>query len=99
MNGSIALFKVYPNLLKHDRNYPTPEFLQSRTLLGNVEKKGEMDEVTAGSRHIVEVLLDDSDPRPIWIQAWGGLNTIARALKTYVLEVKPGFVQDGDLTD
>ena len=41
-----------------------------------------MDEVTPGSKRIVEVLLDDSDPRPIWIQAWGGTNTIARALKT-----------------
>jgi len=41
-----------------------------------------MDEVTPGSKRIVEVLLDDSDPRPIWIQTWGGPNTIARALKT-----------------
>ena len=41
-----------------------------------------MDEVTAGSQRIVEVLLDESDQRPVWIQAWGGTNTIARALKT-----------------
>ena len=41
-----------------------------------------MEEVTAGSQHIVNVLLDESDDRPIWIQAWGGTNTIARALKT-----------------
>ena len=77
-----AYAKVYPNLIKHDPRYPTPEFLQSRTLLGNVKAEGEMDEVTPGSQRIVEVLLDDSDPRPIWIQAWGGTNTIARALKT-----------------
>ena len=77
-----AYAKVYPNLIKHDPGYPTPEFLQSRTLLGNVKAEGEMDEVTPGSKRIVEVLLDDSDPRPIWIQAWGGTNTIARALKT-----------------
>ena len=77
-----AYAKVYPNLIKHDRNYPTPEFLQSRTLLGNVKKEGEMEEVTPGSKRIVDALLDDSDPRPIWIQAWGGPNTIARALKT-----------------
>lgn len=77
-----AYAAVYPNLLKHDRNYPAPDFLQSRTLLGNVKKEGEMEEVTAGSKRIVEVLLDDSDSRPIWIQAWGGPNTIARALKT-----------------
>lgn len=77
-----AYAKVYPNLIKHDRNYPTPEFLKLRTLLGNVKAEGEMEEVTPGSKRIVEVLLDDSNPRPIWIQAWGGTNTIARALKT-----------------
>jgi hypothetical protein len=77
-----AYAEVYPNLIQHDRGFPTPQFLQSRTRLGNVKKEGEMDEVTPGSKRIVEVLLDDSDPRPIWIQAWGGPNTIARALKT-----------------
>lgn len=77
-----AYAQVYPNLIKHDTNYPTPEFLQARTLLGNVKAQGEMEEITPGSKRIVEVLLDNSDPRPVWIQAWGGLNTIARALKT-----------------
>ena len=77
-----AYAKVYPNLVKHDPRYPTPEFLQSRTLLGNVKSEGEMDEITAGSQRIVEVLLDKSNDRPVWIQAWGGTNTIARALKT-----------------
>ncbi len=77
-----AYAKVYPNLVKHDSRYPTPEFLRSRTLLGNVKSEGEMDEVTAGSQLIVKVLLDESDERPVWIQAWGGTNTIARALKT-----------------
>jgi hypothetical protein len=77
-----AYAKVHPNLIKHDPGYPKPEFLRSRTLMGNVKAEGEMDEVTPGSQRIVEVLLDESDPRPIWIQAWGGTNTIARALKT-----------------
>lgn len=77
-----AYGKVQPNLLKHDKDYPTAEFLKSRTFLGNVETEGEMEKITAGSQHIVKVLLDESDPRPIWIQAWGGTNTIARALKT-----------------
>jgi len=77
-----AYAKVYPSLVKHDRLYPTPDYLRARTLLGNVETEGEMKQVTPGSQRIVEVLLDDSDNRPIWIQAWGGPNTIARALKT-----------------
>lgn len=77
-----AYAKVYPNLVKHDRNYPTPEYLRERTALGNVKAEGEMTEVTAGSELIVKVLLDKTDERPIWLQAWGGPNTIARALKT-----------------
>ena len=77
-----AYAEVYPNLIRHDPRYPTPAFLQSRTLLGNVKAEGEMEEVTPGSQRIVEVLLDKSDPRPVWLQAWGGTNTIARALKT-----------------
>ncbi|MEZ4883993.1 MAG: DUF1593 domain-containing protein [Chitinophagales bacterium] len=77
-----AYEKVYPNLLQHDKAYPTAEYLRERTFLGNVETEGEMDSITPGSQHIVKVLLDESDDRPIWLQAWGGTNTIARALKT-----------------
>ncbi len=77
-----AYAKVYPNLVKHDPRYPPPDYLQARTLLGNVKAEGEMDEATAGSQYIVKVLLDKSDNRPVWLQAWGGPNTIARALKT-----------------
>ena len=77
-----AYAKVYPNLVKHDPRYPTPDYLRVRTLLGNVKAEGEMDEVTVGSQYIVTVLLDKSDDQPVWLQAWGGPNTIARALKT-----------------
>jgi hypothetical protein len=77
-----AYAEVYPNLIKHDPAYPTPEYLKERTVLGNVDSEGEMDKVTAGSQLIVKVLMDDSDDRPIWLEAWGGTNTIARALKT-----------------
>ncbi|SMF65178.1 Protein of unknown function [Alteromonadaceae bacterium Bs31] len=75
-----AYAKLRPNLLKHDTGYPTAEYLQARTFLGNVKAEGDMKEETAGSQFIVKVLLDETDPRPIWIQAWGGTNTIARAL-------------------
>lgn len=77
-----AYEQVYPNLLKHDKRYPSPEYLRNHYYLGNVEAEGEMDTETDGSNRIVEVLLDESDPRPVWLQAWGGTNTIARALKT-----------------
>ena len=77
-----AYKEVYPNLIKHDENFPNPDYLKSVTFLGNVEAEGEMDSITPGSQQIVKVLLDESDERPILIQAWGGTNTIARALKT-----------------
>ena len=64
------------------RAYPTPEYLRERTVLGNVKSEGDMAEPTAGSNLIVKVLLDETDDRPVWLQAWGGMNTIARALKT-----------------
>jgi hypothetical protein len=77
-----AYEEVYPNLILHDKAYPSPAYLKSVSFLGNTEAEGEMDLVTPGSQHIVKVLLDDIDDRPIWVQAWGGPNTIARALKT-----------------
>ena len=77
-----AYEKIYPNLLKHDPRYPTPDYLRARTAVGNVKTEGDMAEATAGSDLIVKVLLDKSDDRPVWMQAWGGMNTIASALKT-----------------
>ena len=77
-----AYEQVYPNLVKHDSAFPTPAYLRARTALGNVKAEGEMEEVTAGSQLIAKVLLDSTDDRPIWLQAWGGMNTISRALKT-----------------
>ena len=77
-----AYGKVYPNLIRHDKDYPSPDYLRERTVLGNVKAEGEMDEVTPGSELIVKVLLDETDSCPVWLQAWGGTNTIARALKT-----------------
>lgn len=73
--------EVYDNLLLHDPDYPKPDDLLSRWKVGNIDGAGEMDKRTDGAIHIANVLLDDSDPRPIWLQAWGGCNTIARALK------------------
>ena len=35
---------------------------------------------TPGSDRIVELLTDD-DPRPVYLQAWGGMNTAAKALQ------------------
>ncbi|RIH67189.1 DUF1593 domain-containing protein [Mariniphaga sediminis] len=72
---------VYPNLLLHDENYQSPEELKKQVLTGNIDLPGDMEFETPGSNHIADVLLDP-DTSAIWLQAWGGSNTIARALKT-----------------
>jgi len=87
-----AYAAVYPSLVRHDTGYPEPEYLRSVAFLGNVDTEGEMDSVTPGSRRIADILLDESDDRPIWVQAWGGTNTIARALKT-IEEDYPGKME------
>jgi len=73
--------QVYPSLKQHDVRYPSPEHLRKQVFVGNVAYAGDMSHPTPGSARIVEVLLAD-DPRPVWLQAWGGANTIAQALKT-----------------
>ena len=76
-----AYAQVHPNLLLHDAHYPTAETLQSLVKTGNIDFEGEMEQRTEGSEWIAQKLLDD-DPREIFLQAWGGTNTIARALKS-----------------
>jgi len=76
-----AYAKVYPVLKQHDPRYPSPERLRSVAAVGNVETMGDVSAPTPGSRLIATELLRD-DPRPIWLLAWGGPNTIARALKS-----------------
>jgi Protein of unknown function (DUF1593) len=76
-----AYAQVHPNLILHDKNYPTPAYLNSLVKVGNIDFEGEMEQVTEGSEWIKSKLLD-KDPNPIYLQAWGGTNTIARALKS-----------------
>ncbi len=76
-----AYAEVYPNLKLHDETYPCPEYIKSQVYVGNILLEGDMREATPGSDHIAKVLLQP-DTSPIWLQAWGGPNTIARALKT-----------------
>lgn len=73
--------KDYPNLIIHDKNYPSPEYLRSICFVGNITGISEMKKITSGSQRIKELILDD-DPRKLYLQAWGGTNTIARALKS-----------------
>ena len=76
-----AYGKVQPNLKLHSPDYPTAEYLKSVTRIGNIDFEGEMEKDTEGSDFIKEKLLDDTI-EPIYLQVWGGTNTIARALKS-----------------
>ncbi len=87
-----AYAEVYPRLLQHDATYPTPEYLRSQVFVGNIAMEGDIRAPTPGSNRIVKVLLDP-DESPVWLQAWGGSNTIARALKT-IQEDYPEHVEE-----
>jgi len=79
IDESIDLYaKSYENLKKHDPDFPSPEELKNLVYIGNIDNVGEMSRDTPGSDLIVQVLLDD-EPGPVYLQAWGGTNTIARA--------------------
>jgi Protein of unknown function (DUF1593) len=73
--------QIRPNLVKHADGYPTADRLRSLYKIGNITNVGEMTEVTEGSEWIKKLLLDEDD-RTLYIQAWGGNNTTARALRS-----------------
>lgn len=78
---------AYGNLIKHDKSFPSPEYLKSIIRVGNIEFEGEMVKETEGSEFIKKILLDN-DPAPVYVQIWGGTNTLARALKSIEEEYK-----------
>src|SRR5215471_12289149 len=73
--------RVYPKLRQNADGYPSPDELKRKVYVGNIENVGEMERETPGADRIVQVLLDDR-PGPVYLQAWGGTNTIAKALST-----------------
>ncbi len=93
-----AYESVYPNLIKHDPEYPTADEIRRKSYVGDEDpnhlvvdrnsparRPGSNVQImpddwpdTPGSDKIVDILLED-DPRPVYIQAWGGGNTAARA--------------------
>jgi hypothetical protein len=76
-----AYGQVYPNLKTNASGYPTADHLTGLIRIGNIDFEGEMAKDTEGSDFIKNKLLDN-DTSPLYLQAWGGTNTIARALKS-----------------
>lgn len=78
-----AYSTVRENLILHDPDFPTAEYLHDVTVTGNrgygMSAVGERG--SAGANLIIEAV-DRPDPRPVWLLAWGGANTIAQAIWT-----------------
>ena len=90
-----AYKKVQPNLLKHEKGFPTYEFLNAKVKQGlavyGMEGVGEGHD-SQGSEWIIKVL-EKPDPRPVWICDWGGANCLAQALWKIQHTKSPAQVQ------
>jgi len=91
-----AYEKDLPNLLKRSGQtdflsdesrqeigyWPSPDYLRSRVVMGSKTRGqshiGQSND-SPGSKLIIQIA-DESDDRPVWVQAWGGGNTLAQAI-------------------
>ena len=77
-----AYSKVWVNLVKHEKGYPTYQELSLKVKKGlpvyGMEGVGKGHD-SEGSDWIIKVL-EKPDSRPVWICAWGGTNCLAQAL-------------------
>ncbi|QLQ36737.1 nucleoside hydrolase-like domain-containing protein [Micromonospora robiginosa] len=77
-----AYGQVLPNLQKHAQGYPTLAHLQSISKLG--QRGYGMGDVGAGKdspgSELIIAAVDRNDARPVWVNFWGGGNTLAQAL-------------------
>ncbi len=73
--------RVYAQLKVHHPDYPPPAELKAKIRVGNVEFDGDISKDSPGSDLINDLLLDENDG-PLYLLAWGGQSTIARALKS-----------------
>ena len=71
--------KDYPNLIRHAEGYPAPDELRAITKVGNIGYEGETEAPSEGSE-LIRARILDGDERTLYLQVWGGTNTIARAL-------------------
>jgi len=77
-----AYAEVQPNLSKHERGFPPADAL--RKLIVSGQEGFGMAAVRDGKRSagadLIITAAEKSDPRPLWVLAWGGANTLAQAL-------------------
>lgn len=79
-----AYGEVEDNLRAHADGFPSLEYLQSISVMG--QRGYGMTDVGAGmdspGSDLIIAAVDKDDPRPVWANCWGGCNTIAQALYT-----------------
>ncbi len=77
-----AYGEVLNNLNVHANGYPTLEYLKSVSKMGQpgfgMAAVGNGKD-SPGSNLIISVV-DSEDPRPVWVNCWGGGNTLAQAI-------------------
>jgi len=77
-----AYDQVRPKLLQHQTGFPAAEALKAVVVSGQpsygMAAVGP-EKMTAGAELIIRSA-EKSDPRPLWVLAWGGTNTLAQAL-------------------
>jgi hypothetical protein len=86
---------VYDNLLLHNPDYPSVEFLKSITVLGNENPEyltGAPPYTDSEGADLIIKELQNLDENLLHINCWGGINTVAHALwkfrKNYPSEFK-----------
>lgn len=81
LNVIEAYEKDYPNLIRHSKDYPNPEYLRSITKQGAIDiaPYSGHSQATEGSDWIIQCAKKE-DPRPLYILVWGLLDDVAQAL-------------------
>lgn len=76
-----AYERDYPNLKSYSARYPAPDALRAISKQGAFDSAGlpGYGKPTEGSEWIVKCA-KRSDPRPLWVLVWGGIDDVAQAL-------------------
>lgn len=82
-NAVSAYKEILPNLQKHSSGFPSAEYLNSIIVRGqtapHMSGVGEGKD-SPGSELIIKAVDNEADKRPVWVAAWGGINTAAQAI-------------------
>ncbi len=74
--------KIKDNLDKHDKGFPSMEYLLSVTSehLPLYSMDGVGDDKDSPGSELLIAAVDKADNRPLWVSVWGGANCLAQAL-------------------